>query len=81
MQLLKNLRQSIATLEICGEWGTGQRANDDASLEVRTERVWMEGRAQQKRLSALQVSDRCDTCVSAKSKNGRESKSKLMKGR
>lgn len=51
VKLLKNLRRSVATLDICGEWGT---ADDEAALEVRTDRIWMEGRAQQKRLSALQ---------------------------
>ena len=56
LQLLKNLRRSVTTLDICGEWGTGDSANDEAALEVKTDRVWMEGRAQQKRLSALQVS-------------------------
>lgn len=54
VKLLKNLRRSVATLDICGEWGTGSKANDEAALEVKTDRVWMEGRAQQKRLSALQ---------------------------
>lgn len=56
LQLLKNLRRSVTTLDICGEWGTGDSANDEAALEVKTHRIWMEGRAQQKRLSALQVS-------------------------
>ena len=56
LQLLKNLRQSVATLDICGEWGTGDSANDEAALEVKSDRIWMEGRAQQRRLSALQVS-------------------------
>lgn len=56
LQLLKNLRRSVATLDICGEWGTGDSADDEAALEVKTDRVWMEGRAQQRRLSALQVS-------------------------
>ena len=54
MQLLKNLRQSVATLQICGEWGS---ANDDATLEMSTDRVWMQGRAPQKRLTALQASN------------------------
>ncbi|KAL3161786.1 hypothetical protein ABBQ38_008880 [Trebouxia sp. C0009 RCD-2024] len=54
VKLLKNLRRSVTTLEICGEWGTGDSANDEAALEVKTDRIWMEGRAQQKRLSALQ---------------------------
>jgi len=53
VQLLKNLRQSVATLQICGEWGSG---NDDATLEMSTDRVWMQGRAPQKRLTALQAS-------------------------
>lgn len=53
VQLLKNLRQSVATLQICGEWGS---ANDDATLEMSTQRVWMQGRAPQKRLTALQAS-------------------------
>lgn len=60
LQLLKNLRRSVATLDVCGEWGTGDSANDEAALEVRTDRIWMEGRAQQKRLSALQVSCRVE---------------------
>ncbi|KAK9829283.1 hypothetical protein WJX72_004934 [[Myrmecia] bisecta] len=51
---LRNLRRSIATLDICGEWGTGRAESDEATLEVSTERVWMQGRAPQKRLSALQ---------------------------
>lgn len=55
LQLLRNLRHSVATLEILGEWGTGARAEDEAALELKTDRIWMEGRAQQKRLSALQV--------------------------
>ena len=55
LQLLKNLRRSIATLDILGEWGTGARSEDEAALELKTDRIWMEGRAQQKHLSALQV--------------------------
>ena len=55
LQLLKNLRHSIATLDILGEWGTGARSEDEAALELKTDRIWMEGRAQQKHLSALQV--------------------------
>ncbi|CAL5220304.1 g2292 [Coccomyxa viridis] len=51
IKLMKNLRQSVATLQICGEWGS---ANDDATLEMSTDRVWMQGRAPQKRLTALQ---------------------------
>ena len=42
----------MATLQICGEWGSG---NDDATLEMSTERVWVQGRAPQKRLTALQA--------------------------
>ena len=56
LQLLKNLQRSVATLDILGEWGTGARAEDEAALELKTDRIWMEGRAQQKHLSALQVS-------------------------
>lgn len=51
-QLLKNLRRSVATLQICGEW---RAENEDATLEMSTQRVWVQGRAPQKRLSALQV--------------------------
>lgn len=60
LQLLRNLRHSVTTLEILGEWGTGARSEDEAALELKTDRMWMEGRAQQKRLSALQV---CFTAI------------------
>ena len=53
MQLLKNLRQSVATLQICGEWGSGK---EEATLQMSTERVWMQGRVPQKRLTTLQAS-------------------------
>ena len=56
-QLLRNLRQSVATLQICGEW---QGEKEEAMLEMATERVWVQGRAPQKRLAALQV--RCRAC-------------------
>lgn len=52
VQLLKNLRQSVATLQICGEWGSGK---DEATLQMSTERVWMQGRVPQKRLTTLQA--------------------------
>lgn len=52
MQLLKNLRQSVATLQICGEWGAGK---EEATLQMSTERVWMQGRVPQKRLTTLQA--------------------------
>ncbi|CAL8470645.1 g10187 [Coccomyxa elongata] len=51
IKLLKNLRRSVATLQICGEW---RAENEDAALEMSTQRVWVQGRAPQKRLSALQ---------------------------
>jgi hypothetical protein len=54
VKLLRNLRHSVTTLQICGEWGEGQHETDEATLEMKTERVWMQGRAPQKRLSALQ---------------------------
>ena len=47
-----NLRQSVATLQICGEW---QGEKQEAMLEMSTERVWVQGRAPQKRLAALQA--------------------------
>ena len=53
VQLLKNLRQSVATLQICGEWGAGK---EEATLQMSTERVWMQGRVPQKRLTTLQAS-------------------------
>ena len=53
VQLLKNLRQSVATLQICGEWGSGK---EEATLQMSTERVWMQGRVPQKRLTTLQAS-------------------------
>ena len=46
-----NLRRSITTLDICGEWG-GDR---EATLEMSLGDVYVQGRAPQKRLSALQV--------------------------
>ena len=54
-QLLKNLQRSIQTLEICGEWNVGGQDEAEATLEMRTDRIWMQGRAPQKQLSALQV--------------------------
>jgi len=54
VQLLMNLRRSVATLQICGEWRSEN--DEDATLEIATDRVWMQGRAPQKRLTALQVS-------------------------
>ena len=63
-QLLKNLRQSVATLQICGDWAQ-QGSGQDAVLEMATERVWVQGRASQKRLMALQVWPR--TCMRASS--------------
>ena len=60
---MKNLRQSVATLQICGEWGS---ANDDATLEMSTDRVWMQGRAPQKRLTALQASQALSTSASGR---------------
>jgi hypothetical protein len=50
-QLVRKLRQSVATLQVCGDWSEGQ----DATLEMATERVWVQGRASQKRLIALQA--------------------------
>lgn len=50
-QLLLNLRQSVATLDICGEWGS----NEEATLEMQSGAVYVQGRAPQNRLSALQV--------------------------
>lgn len=50
-QLLLNLRQSVKTLDICGEWGS----NVEATLEMQSGNVYMQARASQKRLSALQV--------------------------
>jgi hypothetical protein len=42
----------VSTLQICGEW----RADDeDATLEMSAGHVWVQGRAPQKRLTALQV--------------------------
>ena len=55
-QLLMNLRRSITTLDICGEWG-GDR---EATLEMSLGDVYVQGRAPQKRLSALQVCHRSD---------------------
>ena len=53
----------MTTLQICGEWGSG---NDDATLEMSTERVWMQGRAPQKRLTALQARNATPAaCVTA----------------
>ena len=62
-QLLKNLRQSVATLQVCGDWAQQGANGQDAVLEMATERVWVQGRASQKRLIALQV--RLSPCVHA----------------
>lgn len=51
IQLLMNLRRSVTTLDVGGEWG---QEGDEATLQMETERLWMQGRAPQKRLSVLQ---------------------------
>ena len=50
-QLLRQLRQGVQTLHVCGDWG----ASEDAVLDMHTPRVWVQGRAAHKRISALQV--------------------------
>ncbi|KAK9795502.1 hypothetical protein WJX73_010272 [Symbiochloris irregularis] len=52
VQLLHNLRRSVATLQICGDWGASD--GQDATLELSNESLWMQGRAPQKRLTVLQ---------------------------
>lgn len=52
IQVLQNLRQSVATLEVCGEWD--QEGSAEATLEMSTPRIWMQGRAAQRQLSVLQ---------------------------
>ncbi len=54
-----NLRRSITTLDICGEWG-GDR---EATLEMSLGSVYVQGRAPQKRLSALQVRNQFDSYI------------------
>ena len=57
LQLLRNLKHSVATLQVhSGEWGVGSQERDEATLEVHTDRVWLQGRASQRRLARLQVS-------------------------
>ena len=41
-RLLANLRESVATLHVCGDW---DGASEDAALEMSTPRVWVQGRA------------------------------------
>ena len=55
LQLLRNLKHSVATLQVSGEWGTGSQERDEATLEVHTDRVWLQGHASQRRLARLQV--------------------------
>lgn len=50
-QLLRNLREGVQTLHVCGDWAV----TDDAVLDMSTDRVWVQGRAPRKRISALQV--------------------------
>eukprot|EP00803_Ostreobium_quekettii_P010637 evm.model.scf_78.6 EVM.evm.TU.scf_78.6 scf_78:112625-113491(-) len=47
---LRNLRRSVATLSVCGSWDGG---GGESTLEVRGARVWMQGRAPNRRLSML----------------------------
>ena len=51
VKLLRNLQRSVATLHVCGQWDSD---SDEATLEMRTPLVWMQGRAPHKRLSVLQ---------------------------
>ena len=55
LQLLRNLKHSVATLQVLAEWGVGSWERDEATLEVHTKRVWMHGHASQRRLARLQV--------------------------
>ena len=50
-QLLRNLREGVTTLHVCGDWA----ATDDAVLDMSTDAVWVQGRAARKRISALQA--------------------------
>ncbi|KAK9826136.1 hypothetical protein WJX81_007979 [Elliptochloris bilobata] len=50
VRLLRNLRQGVQTLHVCGDWA----ATDDAVLDMDTDLVWVQGRALRKRISALQ---------------------------
>ena len=45
----------MTTLQTCGEWASGGNESDDATLELSTDRMWMQGRAPQKRLTLLQA--------------------------
>ena len=51
-RLLANLRESVATLHVCGDW---DGASEDAALEMSTPRVWVQGRAPAERLGSLQA--------------------------
>lgn len=66
VRLLANLQQSVATLSVCGEWGSGGSGgessgggggggDDEAALEMSSARVWVQGRAPAARLSSLQA--------------------------
>lgn len=52
IRVLQNLRKSVATLEICGEWD--QEGSAEATLEMSTPRIWMQGRAAHRQLTVLQ---------------------------
>ena len=54
-QLLRNLRQGVQTLHVCGDWA----ATDDAVLDMSTDAVWVQGRAARKRISTLQARRAC----------------------
>eukprot|EP00803_Ostreobium_quekettii_P005045 evm.model.scf_116.7 EVM.evm.TU.scf_116.7 scf_116:65647-71826(+) len=51
IKLLKNLQRSVATLNVCGSWHSD---SEESTLEMRSRRVWIQGRAPNKRLSVLQ---------------------------
>eukprot|EP00232_Nephroselmis_pyriformis_P003733 CAMPEP_0182913600 /NCGR_PEP_ID=MMETSP0034_2-20130328/38125_1 /TAXON_ID=156128 /ORGANISM="Nephroselmis pyriformis, Strain CCMP717" /LENGTH=290 /DNA_ID=CAMNT_0025050327 /DNA_START=36 /DNA_END=908 /DNA_ORIENTATION=- len=50
--LLQTLRQSVSAMDSAGEWESGE--DGIATLEVKTDRVWMQGSAPAERLNRLQ---------------------------
>ena len=78
VRLLANLQKSVATLAVCGEWGSGSDGGkgkqgngddtgDEAALEMSTSRVWVQGRAPAARLSSLQAAWAANTAAAPSS--------------
>lgn len=52
---LRNLQRSVQTMQSGGEWQNSSSGSEEATLEMSTERVWLQGRAASQTLQALQA--------------------------